>query len=91
MHQIRFLTVAPQQEGSVKEEPVSEVPARQTWQFDWAFNKLDNSVRKTGRIPKNLLLKVFDEICKTGELLPFKTKGKLSLRLQYDNTSNQGN
>ncbi|NWS65419.1 LPPRC protein, partial [Crotophaga sulcirostris] len=65
MHQIRFLTVAPQQEGSVKEEPVSEIQTRRTWQFDWALNKLDNSVRKTGRIPKSLLLKVFNEICKT--------------------------
>ncbi|NXE76849.1 LPPRC protein, partial [Cochlearius cochlearius] len=66
IHQIRFLTVAPQQEGSAKEEPISEIQTRQTWQFDWALNKLDNSVRKTGRIPKTLLLKVFHEICKTG-------------------------
>ncbi|KFV10405.1 hypothetical protein N340_13562, partial [Tauraco erythrolophus] len=58
--------VAPQQEGSVKEEPVSEIRHRRTWQFDWALNKLDNSVRKTGRIPKSLLLKVFHEICQTG-------------------------
>ncbi|KAM6128128.1 leucine-rich PPR motif-containing protein, mitochondrial isoform 2-T2 [Pterocles gutturalis] len=66
MYQIRFLTVAPQQEGSIKEEPISEIPNSQTWQFDWALNKLDNSVRKTGRIPKTLLLKIFHEICKTG-------------------------
>lgn len=69
MYQIRFLTVAPQQEGSVKEEPITETQNRQTWQFDWALNKLDNSVRKTGRIPKTLLLKVFHEICKAGKLL----------------------
>ncbi|NXN24508.1 LPPRC protein, partial [Nycticryphes semicollaris] len=66
LYQVRFLTVAPQQEGSVKEEPISEIQTRQTWQFDWALNKLDNSVRKTGRIPKSLLLKVFHEICKAG-------------------------
>uniref|UniRef100_A0A663LN79 Leucine rich pentatricopeptide repeat containing n=1 Tax=Athene cunicularia TaxID=194338 RepID=A0A663LN79_ATHCN len=66
MYQIRFLTVAPQQEGSVKEEPISEIQTRRTWQFDWALNKLDNSVRKTGRIRKTLLLKIFHEICKTG-------------------------
>ncbi|NXG74657.1 LPPRC protein, partial [Baryphthengus martii] len=66
LYQIRFLTVAPQQEGSVKEEPTSEILTKQSWQFDWALNKLDNSVRKTGRIPKTLLLKVFHEICKTG-------------------------
>uniref|UniRef100_A0A803YE44 Leucine rich pentatricopeptide repeat containing n=1 Tax=Meleagris gallopavo TaxID=9103 RepID=A0A803YE44_MELGA len=34
--------------------------------FDWALNKLDNSVRKTGRIPKTLLLKVFQETCREG-------------------------
>ncbi|NXJ60301.1 LPPRC protein, partial [Rostratula benghalensis] len=66
LYQVRFLTVAPQQEGSVKEEPIPEIQTRQTWQFDWALNKLDNSVRKTGRIPKALLLKVFHEICKAG-------------------------
>uniref|UniRef100_A0A8B9BMI5 Leucine rich pentatricopeptide repeat containing n=1 Tax=Anser brachyrhynchus TaxID=132585 RepID=A0A8B9BMI5_9AVES len=58
VYQTRFLTVAPQQQGSVKEEPVSESLNRQAWQFDWALNKLDNSVRKTGRIPKTLLLRV---------------------------------
>uniref|UniRef100_A0A8B9BME9 Leucine rich pentatricopeptide repeat containing n=1 Tax=Anser brachyrhynchus TaxID=132585 RepID=A0A8B9BME9_9AVES len=46
--------------------PVSESLNRQAWQFDWALNKLDNSVRKTGRIPKTLLLRVFQEICKEG-------------------------
>ncbi|NWW50156.1 LPPRC protein, partial [Pedionomus torquatus] len=66
LYQVRFLTVVPQQEGSVKEEPISEIQTRQTWQFDWALNRLDNSVRKTGRIPKALLLKIFHEICKAG-------------------------
>ncbi|XP_074753200.1 leucine-rich PPR motif-containing protein, mitochondrial isoform X1 [Athene noctua] len=66
MYQIRFLTVAPQQEGSVKEEPISEIQTRRTWQFDWALNTLDNSVRKTGRIRKTLLLKIFHEVCKAG-------------------------
>uniref|UniRef100_A0A8C3DJQ6 Leucine rich pentatricopeptide repeat containing n=1 Tax=Corvus moneduloides TaxID=1196302 RepID=A0A8C3DJQ6_CORMO len=64
---IQFLTLAPQEEGSVKEEPVSEVRTRTTWQFDWALNKVDNSVRKTGRIPKALLLKIFQEISKAGK------------------------
>ncbi|NXY15692.1 LPPRC protein, partial [Atrichornis clamosus] len=66
MNQIRFLTLAPQEEGSVKEEPVSEIRTRLTWQFDWALNKVDNSVRKTGRVPKALLLKIFQEISKAG-------------------------
>uniref|UniRef100_A0A8C0UT17 Leucine rich pentatricopeptide repeat containing n=1 Tax=Cyanistes caeruleus TaxID=156563 RepID=A0A8C0UT17_CYACU len=63
---IRFLTLAPQEEGSVKEEPVSEVQTRPTWQFDWALNKVDNTIRKTGRIPKTLLLRIFQEISKAG-------------------------
>ncbi|NXH47700.1 LPPRC protein, partial [Dicaeum eximium] len=66
MNQIRFLTLAPQEEGSVKEEPVSEVRTRRTWQFDWALNKVGSSVKKTGRIPKALLLKIFQEISKAG-------------------------
>ncbi|XP_042737172.1 leucine-rich PPR motif-containing protein, mitochondrial [Lagopus leucura] len=63
-HQARFLTVVPQHKGSIKEEPVSELQNSRA--FDWALNKLDNSVRKTGRIPKSLLLKVFQETCREG-------------------------
>ncbi|XP_065609832.1 leucine-rich PPR motif-containing protein, mitochondrial [Cyrtonyx montezumae] len=66
IHQARFLTVVPQQEGNIKEEPISEIQSRRSLQFDWALNKLDNSVRKTGRIPKSLLLKVFQETCREG-------------------------
>ncbi|KAM6279619.1 leucine-rich PPR motif-containing protein, mitochondrial isoform 2-T2 [Porphyrio hochstetteri] len=66
IYQTRLLTVAPQHEGRFKEEPLSEVQNRQSWHFDWALNKLDNSVRKTGRIPKALLLRVFHEIYKAG-------------------------
>uniref|UniRef100_A0A803YPH0 Leucine rich pentatricopeptide repeat containing n=1 Tax=Meleagris gallopavo TaxID=9103 RepID=A0A803YPH0_MELGA len=64
LRQARFLTVVPQHEGSFKEEAVSEIQSRRA--FDWALNKLDNSVRKTGRIPKTLLLKVFQETCREG-------------------------
>uniref|UniRef100_A0A8C4JF63 Uncharacterized protein n=1 Tax=Dromaius novaehollandiae TaxID=8790 RepID=A0A8C4JF63_DRONO len=86
MYQTRFLTVAPQQEGRVKEEPNSEIQSRRAWQFDWALNKLDNSVRKTGRIPKALLLKIFHEICRAGKLLLIKTK---LVELLYNNLSSQ--
>uniref|UniRef100_A0A8C0UVF3 Leucine rich pentatricopeptide repeat containing n=1 Tax=Cyanistes caeruleus TaxID=156563 RepID=A0A8C0UVF3_CYACU len=44
----------------------SEVQTRPTWQFDWALNKVDNTIRKTGRIPKTLLLRIFQEISKAG-------------------------
>ncbi|NXO34964.1 LPPRC protein, partial [Locustella ochotensis] len=66
LNQVRFLTLAPQEEGSIKEEPVSEIRTRPAWQFDWALNKVDNSVRKTGRVPKSLLLKIFQEVSKAG-------------------------
>ncbi|NWW77262.1 LPPRC protein, partial [Climacteris rufus] len=66
VNQIRFLTLAPQEEGSVKEETVSEIRTRPTWQFEWALNKVDTSVRKTGRIPKTLLLKIFQQMSKEG-------------------------
>ncbi|NXA46112.1 LPPRC protein, partial [Nothocercus julius] len=78
MYPTRFLTVAPQQEGRVKEEPNSEIQSRRTWQFDWALNKLDTSVRKTGRIPKALLLKIFHEICRAGS--PGSNQALLLLR-----------
>lgn len=74
MNQVRFLTVAPQEKGNVKEEPVSEVRTRPAWQFDWALNRVDTSVRKTGRVPKALLLKIFQEVSKAGKLLPVKSK-----------------
>uniref|UniRef100_A0A8C7VZV0 Leucine-rich pentatricopeptide repeat containing n=1 Tax=Oncorhynchus mykiss TaxID=8022 RepID=A0A8C7VZV0_ONCMY len=35
-------------------------------QFDWALAKLDSSVRRTGRITKTLLLRIFHDICRTG-------------------------
>uniref|UniRef100_A0A8C4T144 Leucine rich pentatricopeptide repeat containing n=1 Tax=Erpetoichthys calabaricus TaxID=27687 RepID=A0A8C4T144_ERPCA len=49
-----------------KEEPSTAVRSRQAQQFDWALNKLDSSVRRTGRITKTLLLKIFHDICRTG-------------------------
>uniref|UniRef100_A0A8C0ZDA2 Leucine rich pentatricopeptide repeat containing n=1 Tax=Cyanistes caeruleus TaxID=156563 RepID=A0A8C0ZDA2_CYACU len=52
--------------GLLSLEPVSEVQTRPTWQFDWALNKVDNTIRKTGRIPKTLLLRIFQEISKAG-------------------------
>lgn len=74
VNQVRFFTLAPQEERNVKEEAVSEVRTRPTWQFDWALNKVDNSVRKTGRVPKALLLKIFQEVSKAGKLLPVESK-----------------
>ncbi|OCT77649.1 hypothetical protein XELAEV_18028741mg [Xenopus laevis] len=60
-------SVAAQQTGHIREQPVSAVRTRQAQQFDWALNKLDNSVRRTGRITKTLLLKIFHDVCRTGK------------------------
>ncbi|KAF6321370.1 leucine rich pentatricopeptide repeat containing [Rhinolophus ferrumequinum] len=47
-----------------QEEPTSQ--RRNASQFDWALMRLDNSVRRTGRITKTLLQKVFDNACVSG-------------------------
>lgn len=39
---------------------------RNSSQFDWALMRLDNSVRRTGRITKGLLQKVFESTCRSG-------------------------
>ncbi|XP_013886428.1 leucine-rich PPR motif-containing protein, mitochondrial [Austrofundulus limnaeus] len=38
----------------------------QAQHFDWALNKMDSSVKRTGRITKDLLLRIFNDICRTG-------------------------
>uniref|UniRef100_A0A3B4YP36 Leucine rich pentatricopeptide repeat containing n=1 Tax=Seriola lalandi dorsalis TaxID=1841481 RepID=A0A3B4YP36_SERLL len=49
-----------------KDEAGVAVRSKQAQQFDWALTKLDNSVRRTGRITKTLLLHIFHDICRTG-------------------------
>ncbi|XP_072292461.1 leucine-rich PPR motif-containing protein, mitochondrial [Eucyclogobius newberryi] len=49
-----------------KEEGSAAVRSKQAQQFDWALSKLDSSVRRTGRITKTLLLRIFHDICRTG-------------------------
>ncbi|KAG7462652.1 hypothetical protein MATL_G00187000 [Megalops atlanticus] len=63
---VRHFAVAPKQQGVSKDEGSSAVRARQAQQFDWALGKLDSSVRRTGRITKTLLLRIFHDICRTG-------------------------
>uniref|UniRef100_A0A671S2D6 Leucine-rich PPR motif-containing protein, mitochondrial-like n=1 Tax=Sinocyclocheilus anshuiensis TaxID=1608454 RepID=A0A671S2D6_9TELE len=54
------------QSGLVKDEPSVAVRSKQAQQFDWALAKLDSSVRRTGRVTKTLLLRIFHDICRTG-------------------------
>uniref|UniRef100_A0A8C2J099 Leucine rich pentatricopeptide repeat containing n=1 Tax=Cyprinus carpio TaxID=7962 RepID=A0A8C2J099_CYPCA len=58
--------VVPEQRGLVKDEPSVVVRSKQAQQFDWALAKLDSSVRRTGRVTKTLLLRIFHDICRTG-------------------------
>ncbi|XP_055475023.1 leucine-rich PPR motif-containing protein, mitochondrial [Psammomys obesus] len=47
-------------------------------QFEWALMRLDNSVRRTGRITKGLLQKVFESTCHSGS--PGSNQALLLLR-----------
>ncbi|XDV50148.1 hypothetical protein PO909_019252 [Leuciscus waleckii] len=58
--------VVPEQSGLVRDEPSVAVRSKQAQQFDWALAKLDSSVRRTGRVTKTLLLRIFHDICRTG-------------------------
>uniref|UniRef100_A0A671YFQ0 Leucine rich pentatricopeptide repeat containing n=1 Tax=Sparus aurata TaxID=8175 RepID=A0A671YFQ0_SPAAU len=42
------------------------VRSKQAQEFDWALAKLDSSVRRTGRITKTLLYRIFHDICRKG-------------------------
>lgn len=61
--------VVPEQRGLVRDEPSVAVRSKQAQQFDWALAKLDSSVRRTGRVTKTLLLRIFHDICRTGACL----------------------
>uniref|UniRef100_A0A7N6FL79 Pentacotripeptide-repeat region of PRORP domain-containing protein n=1 Tax=Anabas testudineus TaxID=64144 RepID=A0A7N6FL79_ANATE len=54
------------------------VRSKQAQQFDWALAKLDSSVRRTGRITKTLLLRIFHDICRAG--YPSSNQALLLLR-----------
>ncbi|XP_051945899.1 leucine-rich PPR motif-containing protein, mitochondrial [Xyrauchen texanus] len=62
----RHYGVVPEQRGPFKDEPSLAVRSKQAQQFDWALAKLDSSVRRTGRVTKTLLLRIFHDICRTG-------------------------
>ncbi|MEE6474131.1 hypothetical protein FKM82_010283 [Ascaphus truei] len=74
----RCFAVATQQKGSAQDEAVPAIRAKQAQQFDWALDKLDSSVRRTGRITKTLLLKIFHDISRTG--YPSNNQALLLLR-----------
>ncbi|XP_012659501.2 leucine-rich PPR motif-containing protein, mitochondrial [Otolemur garnettii] len=64
LHPARLYAIAAEKKKDIREEPTSF--KRAVSPFDWALMRLDNSVRRTGRIPKTLLQKVFDSTCRSG-------------------------
>ncbi|XP_062852053.1 leucine-rich PPR motif-containing protein, mitochondrial [Trichomycterus rosablanca] len=63
---LRCYSAAAERKGAVKEEPSVAIRAKQAQQFDWALAKLDSSVRRTGRVTKTLIQRIFHDICRTG-------------------------
>ncbi|XP_028983257.1 leucine-rich PPR motif-containing protein, mitochondrial [Betta splendens] len=59
---VRSYAVATEQ----NDEPSIAVRSKQAQMFDWALDKLDSSVRRTGRVTKTLLLRIFHDTCRTG-------------------------
>uniref|UniRef100_A0A4W3GXT7 Leucine rich pentatricopeptide repeat containing n=1 Tax=Callorhinchus milii TaxID=7868 RepID=A0A4W3GXT7_CALMI len=70
--------LAAQQDSFTKDETVPSIRAKQSEHFDWALNKLDSSVRRTGRITKTLLQKIFHDTCRSGH--PSSNQALLLLR-----------
>ncbi|KAL0983843.1 hypothetical protein UPYG_G00133470 [Umbra pygmaea] len=80
---VRPYTVSLEQRGLTTNESSVGVRSKQAQQFDWALAKLDSSVRRTGRVTKTLLMRIFHDICRTGcpsgnqALLLFRSCGSL--------------
>ncbi|XP_073753879.1 leucine-rich PPR motif-containing protein, mitochondrial isoform X2 [Callorhinus ursinus] len=87
LNQARLYAIAVEKKNYLQEEPASS-HRRNASHFDWALTRLDNSVRRTGRIPKTLLQKVFDTTCHSGSpggnqaLLLLRSCGSLLPELQ---------
>ncbi|KAI5606873.1 leucine-rich PPR motif-containing protein, mitochondrial [Silurus asotus] len=75
---LRCFSVATESKGVVKDEPSVALRTKQAQQFDWALAKLDSSVRRTGRVTKTLIQRIFHDICRTG--YPSSNQALLLLR-----------
>ncbi|KAK1791516.1 hypothetical protein P4O66_013518 [Electrophorus voltai] len=62
----RYYGTPAEQKVVARDEPSLGVRNKQAHQFDWALAKLDSSVRRTGRVTKSLLQRIFHDICRTG-------------------------
>ncbi|XP_070788465.1 leucine-rich PPR motif-containing protein, mitochondrial [Pituophis catenifer annectens] len=64
MYPTRLFAIAVQENRDVQEQlPIQQ---KQIQFFDWAFNKMDSSIRRHGCITKSLLEDIFHDACKTG-------------------------
>ncbi|KAJ7341150.1 hypothetical protein JRQ81_004938, partial [Phrynocephalus forsythii] len=77
-NQTRLFAIATQEKGDTREQAVPTSEVAKSRMFDWALNKLDTSIRRTGRITKNLLLNIFSDICRSGN--PSTNQALLLLR-----------
>ncbi|XP_020656183.3 leucine-rich PPR motif-containing protein, mitochondrial isoform X3 [Pogona vitticeps] len=66
LYQTRLFTVATEKKEVTQEQPVPAIQATRAQPFDWALNKLENSIRRTGRITKHIVLGIFREVCSSG-------------------------
>uniref|UniRef100_K9IP78 Leucine-rich PPR motif-containing protein, mitochondrial n=1 Tax=Desmodus rotundus TaxID=9430 RepID=K9IP78_DESRO len=88
LSQARLYAIAAEKKNYLPEESTSSL-RRNASQFDWALMRLDNSVRRTGRIPRTLLQKVFDNACHSGcpggnhALLLLRSCGSLLPELKF--------
>uniref|UniRef100_A0A8C8RLF0 Leucine rich pentatricopeptide repeat containing n=1 Tax=Pelusios castaneus TaxID=367368 RepID=A0A8C8RLF0_9SAUR len=65
INQARVFAVAPEEEKEVKEEPASFISVKRTQNYKWILNKLEDSVKRTGRVTRSFLLEVFHDMCRT--------------------------
>ncbi|XP_021109468.1 leucine-rich PPR motif-containing protein, mitochondrial isoform X2 [Heterocephalus glaber] len=70
LNQARLYAIAAERKNDLEENSShrrnASFPRRDTDQFSWALMRLDTSVRRTGRITKGLLQKVFESTCHSG-------------------------
>ncbi|XP_013372996.1 PREDICTED: leucine-rich PPR motif-containing protein, mitochondrial [Chinchilla lanigera] len=81
LNQARLYAIVAEEKNDFLDENTSRrntSSRRHPGQFDWALMTFDNSVRKTGRITKRLLQKVFDRTCHSGN--PGSNQALLLLR-----------
>ncbi|XP_072533831.1 leucine-rich PPR motif-containing protein, mitochondrial [Salminus brasiliensis] len=63
---LRYYSTAPEHVGETVDYSSLILRNKQAQQFDWALAKLDSSVRRTGRVTRTLLQRIFQDVCRAG-------------------------